>query len=414
MNLLFVHQNYAGQYRELLPRLARTGKHRIVFLTQRKITQAPSDHTIVVYKPDGAAAKDAHAYTAWYESCIRNGVGAMQAARQLAQSGFKPDLIIGHVGWGELIFMKEVWPDVPVIGGFEYYFIPQGGLIGFDPEFREQPDIAPKLRARNAPNYLSLMASDDGHTASLWQKNTYPSIFHSKIKVLHEGIRTDRLSPDHDGTEPLKLGEVTFGREDEIVTYIARSMEPSRGIHVILRALPALQKARPKARIAIIGSDDISYGSRLPDGQTFRGLIMKQLGDSVDWSRVHFVGQIPYPSLIRLLQLSRCHVYLTAPFVVSWSLLEAMALEKTIVASDVAPVRSYIQHGRTGYLVDFFSPDALAAQITDVLAHRQNDREIGQAARRMVVGGYDFEKVSLPLWLRLLNGQLPKAKHVAL
>jgi glycosyltransferase involved in cell wall biosynthesis len=414
MNLLFVHQNYAGQYREMLPRLARTGKHKIVFLTQRKITQAPPDHTIVVYKPDGATAKDAHPYTAWYESCIRNGIGAMLAARQLAQSGYKPDLIIGHAGWGELIFMKEVWPGVPVISGFEYYFIPEGGLIGFDPEFREQPDIAPKLRARNAPNYLSFMASDDGHTASLWQKNTYPPIFHTKIKVLHEGIRTDLLSPDHDGTEPLKLGEVEFQRGDEIVTYIARSMEPSRGIHIILRALPALQKARPKARIAMIGSDDISYGSRLPDGQTFRGLIMKQLGESVDWSRVHFVGQIPYPSLIRLLQLSRCHVYLTAPFVVSWSLLEAMALEKTVVASNVAPVRHYVEHGRTGFLVDFFAPDALAAQITDVLAHRENYREVGKAARRMVVGGYDFEKVSLPLWLRLLNGQLPKAKQVVL
>lgn len=412
MNILFVHQNYAGQYRELLPRLARTGKHRIVFLTQRKIAQAPSDHTVVVYRPDGATAKDAYSYTAWYEGAIRNGVGAMQAARQLAKSGFKPDVIIGHAGWGELIFMKEVWADVPVIGGFEYYFIPEGGLIGFDPEFREQPDIAPKLRARNAPNYLSFMACNDGHTATLWQKNTYPALFHSKIKVLHEGIRTDLLTPDHTGPEALTIGRVKFQRGDEIVTYIARSMEPSRGIHIMLRSLPALQKARPRARVAIIGSDDISYGSRLPDGQTFRQMLMKQLGDTVDWSRVHFVGQIPYPSLIRLLQLSHCHVYLTAPFVVSWSLLEAMALEKTVVASNVSPVQAFVEHGRNGFLVDFFAPDKLATQVADVLAHPDNYREIGRAARRLVVRDFDFETVSLPKWLCLLNGQVPRAKQI--
>jgi glycosyltransferase involved in cell wall biosynthesis len=148
----------------------------------------------------------------------------------------------------------------------------------------------------------------------------------------------------------------------------------------MLRALPDLQARRPEGRVAIIGGDEISYGGRLPGGQTFRQKLTEELGERVDFSRVHFLGRVPYTDLVNLLRLARALVYLTTPFVVSWSLLEAMTLEKTIIAADVAQVRQYMEDGRTGFLVDFFSPADIAARIADALDHPEGFRAIGQAA----------------------------------
>ncbi|MEO1206530.1 MAG: glycosyltransferase [Pseudomonadota bacterium] len=402
MRILLIHQNYPGQYREIVPRLAADGSHDIHFLTQRKTFPDPHGHSVHRYEPTELPA-DSHPFTAWYQRCIANGLGAAKAAANLKKKGFKPDVIVGHAGWGELIFIKEVWPDTPLIGYFEYFFIPKCGMIGFDPEFREAPDISARLRARNAPNYLSLEAVDTGYTATEWQKQTYPALFHHKIDVFHEGVRTDLLKPDHTSPITVTLDNITFSRDDELVTYIARNLEPPRGFHVMMRALPELQKQRPNARVAIIGGDDVSYGARLDKGDTFRARLTRELGDQVDWSRVHFLGQIPYTKLIDLLKLSRCHVYLTAPFVVSWSMLEAMALEKVIVASDVAPVRQFIEDGKTGHLVDFFAPDALAAKIADVLTDPAAHHPITKAARQTIVKHHDFQTVGYPNFMRMLE-----------
>jgi glycosyltransferase involved in cell wall biosynthesis len=232
-------------------------------------------------------------------------------------------------------------------------------------------------------------------------------MFRPKIEVLHEGIRTDRLIPDHDTRFNIGIGDLRLTRDDEIVTYIARNLEPARGFHTMLRALPKLQRLRPNARVVIIGGDNVSYGARLGGGKTFRQLFTEELGDRVDWSRVHFVGSLPYEGLMTLLKISRCHVYLTVPFVVSWSFLEAMALEKTVVASDVAPVRQFAEDGKTALLVDFFDTNALALRIADVLRHPDHFREIGRAARRDMIARFDFQTKCYPEFLSFLDRLLP-------
>ncbi len=415
MKILFIHQNYPGQYRESLPRLAASGEHQIVFLTQRKGLARPNDHVIARYEPDHVPAEDAYAYTQWFEQCAGTGVGAAKACGQLKRKGFEPDIVIGHVGWGEMSWIKEIWPDVPLVGYFEYYFLAKGGCLGFDPEFPESKNLSAFLRTRNAMNYLSYMEVDRGYTATSWQKETYPALFHDKIKVMHEGVRTDLLRPDHSSEIIVKLdGHRPFNRGDELVTFIARNLEPIRGVHSFMRALPMLQAARPNARVAIIGGDDISYGAKLKDGDTFRARLTRELGDKVDWARVDFLGRVPYDVLTDLLKLSRCHVYLTVPFVVSWSMLEAMALEKTVVVSDVAPVRAFVEHERTGLLVDFFSPEQIVQTITDVLAHKDGRRDLGVAAREHVVEHYDFADVCYPQFIALLNDALPPGKTIPL
>jgi glycosyltransferase involved in cell wall biosynthesis len=407
-----VHQNFPGQYRELFSWLRAQGGHELVFLTQRKDVPKLENARVVVYQTHHRPKENAYALTQYWEECAGNGFGCAQAAMKLKAQGFTPDIILGHVGWGELTFLKQVWADVPVIGFFEYYFLAEGGSVGFDPEFPASPHAPFTMHARNAVNFANIQTVDRGHSPMLWQRDTFPKSFHPKIYVKHDGIRTDRLVPDAGAQVPLgRLGR-SVTREDEIFTYMARNMEPTRGFHVFMRALPHILDARPNARALIIGGNDVSYGKKSGAQGGYRAEMERELGNRVDWSRVHFLGRVPYEDYQRIIQVSRCHIYLTVPFVLSWSLLEAMSMGATIVASDTPPVREAIEHGRTGLLVDFFKPEKLASQVVDVLERPGTYAHLGPAARRHVAATYDFHNVCLPEHIRQINALVPKARRI--
>jgi len=412
MNILLIHQNFPGQYRQFLDWLIATGKHNIVFLTQRKGVPEINGAKVIRYEPDHKPADDAYALSSYFESCSAAGYKVAILCRQLEADGFKPDVAIGHCGWGEMLFLKDVWPDLPVMSLFEYFFTAEGGLIGFDPEFPASPNAPFITRARNAVHYMSYGLCDAGTSATQWQLDTYPKMFHDKVKAIHEGIVTSSLVPNH--TTTVKLGRVDepVGRNHEVFTYMARNLEPARGFHQFMRALPIIQKLRPHARAIVIGGSGVSYGQKSDDKGGFRGRMEQEVATKLDWDRIHFVGQVPYETYVKTIQLSRCHIYLTAPFVLSWSLLEAMSMGATVVASDTAPVREVMEDGKTGFLIDFFSPEALAEKVADVLAHKDNYRRIGEAARRHVVANYDFRTACLPKYLNHLNGILPRQHHM--
>ncbi len=414
MKLLFVHQNFPGQYRQLVDWLAQQGGHEIVFLTQRQGVTAPPGMRVIQYQSNHKSGKDAYALSRYWEDCTGSGYGAAQACLSLRKEGFTPDVIIGHVGWGELTFTKIVWPDVPVLGYFEYYFLAKGGSVGFDPEFPASPNVPFIMHARNAVNYINLETVDLGQSPTLWQRDTYPESFHSKIYTCHDGIRTDRLLPDPSAKVYLDRLKRAVSREDEIFTYMARNMEPTRGFHVFMRALPHILDARPNARVLIIGGNETSYGKESAAQGGYRAEMEREVGDRVDWSRVHFLGRVPYPDYQKVMQLSRCHIYLTVPFVLSWSLLETMSMGATIVASDVAPVREAITHGETGMLVDFFQPEALAKQVVEVLASPDDYAHLGKAARAHVIERYDFLTHCLPEHIHRINSLAPNVTPISL
>lgn len=413
MDILFVHQNYPGQYRQLVEWLAARRSHRLVFLTQRADAPDTPGVRIVRYAAHHRAPEGAYALSRYFEDCVGTGYGAAQAAAKLKAEGFTPDVIIGHVGWGETIFMKDVWPNVPVLGYFEYFYLAEGGSIGFDPEFPAPPESSFLMRARNAVNYLAAAGLDLAQCPTDWQRNTYPSELRDLAYVCHDGIRTDRLQPDP--AADLQLGRLPrpVTRDDEIFTYMARNMEPTRGFHVFMRALPHILNARPQARALIIGGNEASYGKLSGEKGGYRAEMERELGDRVDWSRVHFFGRVPYSAYTRVIQLSRCHIYLTVPFVLSWSLLEAMAMEATIVASDTAPVREVIRDGENGLLADFFDPEGLAAKVVDVLARPDDYAGLGRQARADAVARYDFLTATLPMHLERINSLVPAAKRIA-
>lgn len=412
LNILFVHQNFPGQYRELFQWLVGQGSHNIVFLTQRKDAPEVSGARIIRYTPHRKAAADAYALSAYWEDCVGNGYGVALACEALNAESFRPDIIIGHVGWGELTFVKQVWPDVPVLGFFEYFFLSEGGLVGFDPEFPASDQARYTMHARNAVHFTNIHTVDLGQTPTEWQKNTYPESFHPKLYVCHEGIRTDLLGPDPDAAIALGRLPRPISRSDEVFTYMARNLEPARGFHVFMRALPEILERRPGARVVIIGGSEVSYGRKIEDPGGYRARMEREVGHKIDWTRVHFVGRVPYSAYRKIIQISRCHIYLTAPFVPSWSLLEAMAMEATVVASDVAPVRELVTHDHTALLVDFFDPSQLARQVAECLANPEDYARLGRQARRHVAQNFDFLSRTLPVHLDRMNSLLPPAKRV--
>ena len=412
MKLLFVHQNMPGQYREILTWLAAQGEHDLAFLTQRRDVQLRGVKTIT-YRTHHKADKNSYGLSKDWETAAGAGLGAAMALRELHRSeGYMPDIIIGHTGWGELLFMKEIFPDVPVIGFFEYFYRTVGGLVGFDPENPPNDQAGFFAKARNTVPYASIESVDLGHVPTAWQRDRFPASFHDRMYLCHDGIRTDRLLPDPAASIGLGRLEQPLTRDDEVVTYIARNMERARGFHIMMRALPRILDARPKARVLMIGGNETSYGAESKHPGGLRGEMEEELGNSVDWSRVHFLGKVPYDDLCRIIRLSRCHIYLTMPFVLSWSLLEAMSMQATVVAADVAPVREAVTHGETGMLVDFFNPQALADQVVDVLARPGDYAHLGPAARDHVVETYDFLNRCLPEHIARINSLVPAAKQI--
>ena len=411
--VLIVHQNMPGQYRELMDVLRRTGTHEIVFLTQRRDVPPVEGVRTVVYAPHRKPEAGAYGLSRIWEEAAGAGYGAALACQQLARDGFVPDIVLGHTGWGELLFVKQVWPEAPVLGFFEYYYLLHGGPVNFDPEDPSNETTAYLLQARNAVPNANIHAVDRGTCPTHWQRDSFPEMFHPKLYVCHDGIRTDRLRADPGVRLALgRAGELT--REDEVFTYMARNMERTRGFHVFMRALPAILAARPNARVLIVGGNETSYGRKSTAEGGFRAEMEAEVGDRVDWSRVHFLGRVPYDAFTQIIQLSRCHIYLTMPFVLSWSLLESMAMEATIVASDVAPVREAITDRETGLLVDFHSPDAVAAQVIEVLSDPARFAHLGSAARDHVVRNYDFLDVCLPRHLAEMNALVAPDRRIVL
>jgi len=414
MKIMFVHQNFPAQYRELLTWLIDQGGHELVFLTQRKDVKQIAGVRVVTYKPHHTPADTAYAPSKYWEENCGNGLGVAFACQKLEGQGFRPDIVLGHVGWGELTFLKQVWPDVPIIGYFEYFFLAKGGSVGFDPEFPVNPHTPFLMHARNAVNFANIQTVDLGHSPTEFQRQTFPETFHSKIYVKHDGIRTDQLRPNPQASVPLgRLGRAVT-RDDEVFTYMARNMEPTRGFHIFMRALPRILEARPNARVIIIGGNETSYGKASTAKGGYREELAREVGTRVDWDRVHFVGKVPFKDYQSIIQVGRCHIYLTVPFVLSWSLLESMSMGATIVASDTAPVREVMTHGKTGMLVDFLKPEALADQVVDVLSDPDGHAHLGPAARAHVVEHFDFETRCLPEHIARINSLVPTDKAIAM
>jgi glycosyltransferase involved in cell wall biosynthesis len=398
MRVLFLHRNFPAQYRHVAAALAADAANEVVFGTRDSEGEIQGVRK-VLFKPTRAVRPETHPYLRTTEEAVLDGQAVFRVCAELREQGFVPDLVCAHSGWGPGLYAKDVFPTSKLLVYFEWYYHGRGGDADFiDPQAMDD-DTACRIRTRNAPLLLDLADCDRGQCPTAFQRDQFPAVFHPKLTVLHDGIDTDYFTPDT-GTR-LVLPGLDLSGATEIVTYATRGMEPYRGFPQFMRAAALLLKRRPGLHIVVAGSDRVAYSRKLPDGQSYKQQALDTLGDA-DLSRLHFTGTLPYGQYLKLLRASSAHVYLTVPFVLSWSLLEAMAAGCLVVGSDTAPVREVIADGRTGLLADFFSPEAIAEKAIWALDHRREGEKIRRAARDFIVQHYALADL-LPRQIALMR-----------
>lgn len=416
MRVLFLHNNFPAQYRHVAPALAAGGRHEVVFVTQRDGASLPGVRNRV-YRPSREAAKEAHHYLRGTETSVLNGQAVWRVCRDLAREGFVPDIVCSHSGWGNALYIKDVFPKTRTLLYYEWYY---HGLNS-DADFLRDPPLSAddlcRLRTRNASILLDLAACDWGISPTRFQLSRFPVLFRQKMSALHDGIDVTYFAPAADAREKLAklaIPGLPLTPETEIVTYATRGMEPYRGFPQFMRAAARVLRERPQAHAVVVGEDRVAYGRQLPPGESWRQRMMADL--QIDPARIHFTGLLPYPDYLTVLQASDAHIYLTVPFVLSWSLLEAMATGCLVIGSDTAPVQELITDGVEGLLADFFDEEALAGRIHAALDLPARGAALRQAARQRIVNEYALQDL-LPRHLALIRdvaaGVLPPGRDRA-
>lgn len=422
MRLLFIHQNFPGQYPNLTRYLHAQGGHQIVGLGEVKNIKdrgVIQGITTYGYPTPKEAGGQTHPYIQPLEAAVRRGQAAARALLEIKGKGFVPDVISLHPGWGEGLFVRDVFPDTPILMLCEYYFHSGEADLAFDPEFPRSMDWNFSVRLRNSPQIISLLTASACISPTNWQASRYPDFVRERIRIIHDGINTAYMKPDPDATitiQPLQTpgesrvvapgrapgnqedaGEVpmgnpiVLGKKDKVITYVSRNLEPYRGFHVFLRALPEVQRQHPDAHILIVGNAGTSYSPTLAPEESYKEKYLAELRGSLDMSRIHFLGRVAYPALRALFQVSTAHVYFTYPFVLSWSALEAMSCGCLLIASRTAPVEEVVTDGENGVLVDFFDTHALAEAVNTALSDREAFRAVRERARESVLERYELQ-----------------------
>jgi len=404
MRVLFLHSNFPAQYRHVATALAKDKNNQVVFGTKNRDTSLPGIYK-AIFEPSRNPHPTTHHYVRPLEGAVLQGQAVFKLIEKLKAQGFVPDVICGHSGWGPTLFVKDAFPDTPLICYFEWFYHARGSDADFDPAEPLNIDDLARIRVKNAPILIDLYTCDRGLSPTYWQRAQFPKEFHSKISVLHDGVDTEYFKPKPGAK--LVLPNLDLSHVDELVTYVARGMEPYRGFPQFIEALTYVQERRPNCHVVIVGDDRVCYGKSLSDGSSYKDLMLKKV--PLDLLRVHFTGSLPYGQYLQVIQASSVHVYLTRPFVLSWSMIEAMSTGCLIIGSDTAPVTEIIQDGENGLLVDFFSPKKIAARIDEVLDHPTWMAELRAKARKTVLERYALADL-LPQHIQLIKNVASHSK----
>ncbi|HEY4045162.1 MAG TPA: glycosyltransferase family 4 protein [Rhodopila sp.] len=393
LKFLFVHQNFPAQFLHIVRHLVAVKRHEVVFISEPNANEIHGVRKVPYMHPD-LDIKSTHIAARELDNGVRRAEAVYRTAFGLKHLGYTPDIIIGHHGWGEMLNLRDLWPDTPMLGYMEFYYQHDQADVGFDPEFPGNPLDYPRIRAKNAINHIALNLGGMGQTPTRWQLSTYPAWAQQNIELVWEGVDLQICSPDPAvRRKPLKIGDMTIKPTDRLVTYVSRDLEPYRGFHIMMRALPDLMRARKDLKVVMIGGDGISYGAAPHQGGNWREVMLAEVGKDIDPTRVVFPGRVAYLTYLAALRRSDAHVYLTYPFVASWSMREAMAIGCAIIGSDTQPVREFITHGENGLLTPFLQPRTLAHSILGLLEDkaltstlRENARSY--AERRLAMAHY--------------------------
>jgi glycosyltransferase involved in cell wall biosynthesis len=403
MRILFLHSNFPSQFRHIATALAQDSQHQVVFGSKQAKGSLPGIHK-VLYHVTRSPHPQTHHYVRSLESAVLEGQAVYRMGQALKVQGFIPDVVYGHSGWGTTLFIKDLFPQARLYSYFEWFYHAHGSDADFDPNEPLDINAEARIRMQNAPILMDLASCDRGISPTHWQQQQFPAEFHSKLKVHHDGIDTTFFRPNPGTKLVLPAIGLDLSHVDEVVTYATRGMEPYRGFPQFMEAVALIQQRRPNCHVVVVGDDRVAYGKKLPDGKTYKQLMLEKL--PLDLSRLHFTGSLPYEQYRQVLQASSAHIYLTRPFVLSWSMLEAMACGCLVIVSDTPPVTEVIQDGKNGLLVDFFSPSEIANRVDEVLEHGNRLAELRENARDTILKRYDLATL-LPQHMQWLLGESP-------
>ena len=400
--LLFVHSNFPAQFGFVATAAAEAGA-QCVAIGSRTARSVEGVETVLRWSNKRGTTRNIFPLSVRAEADLMRGRAAAACALELKASGFAPDLIVGHPGWGETLFLREIFPAVKQILYGEFYYHSRGADVGFDLGF-PVPAVDEQFRvyAKNATLALALADADRIVCPTPFQAGLFPKVFQALATVIHEGVDTDTVIRQPRARVRLPNGEVLDDAKP-VITFVSRHLEPLRGFHILMRALPAVLDSLPDAQILVIGDDRKGYGPVAPEDTTWKAQLLKELADRLDLSRVHFLGRVPHAEMLAAFSISRAHVYYSYPFVLSWSLFEAMACECMIIASDTAPLHDVIANGRNGVLVDFFDVAALSEVLIRCCRRPREFDAMRGAARTTILERFDRRRHSLPAWRRLLE-----------
>lgn len=407
MRILFVHRHFPGQFPHLARAFAANTGNRVAFITTSATGDIPGVRKIVV-SPNRASGPPTHHYLQSFENAVLEGQAAYRACLALRRQGFIPDLVYAHAGFGPGLYIKEAFPESPLIGHFEWYYHPHGSDADYLGDFDVTPDEALRARTRNAEILLELAQCDRGLSPTRFQRDQFPAEFHEKISVIHEGVDTRHFCP---AAGKISIPGLALPPDAEIVTYATRGLEPYRGFPQFMEAVLRLQHARPRMHAVVVGQDAVFYGAPRADGQSWKDATLGSMPD-LDQSRVHFLGRVDAVQHLRVLQAAHAHVYLTVPFVLSWSLMESMATGCPIVGSDTAPVCEAVRDGDTALLADMRKPEVIADRIAWFLDHPDQARAIGANARASAIARYSLDRV-MPQHMHLAHSLTAMRQHLA-
>ncbi len=407
MRYLFIHQNFPGQYKNLAAQLAADSANEVVAISKREDDLIKNVRHLK-YKITEEASPTTLPEIDKMEEYIFHGQQAAAIAQTLKREGFTPDVISVHPGWGEAMYLRDVWPEVPQLHYCEYHFHPFRGVNKPKPGKPSRLADVYRTRTRNILGLFSMKEADWGVAPTIWQYQQFPAEFKNKMSVLHEGINMGMCRPNSQAQFKLPNDKV-LSAGDEVITYVSRNLEPTRGFPQFMQAAERLCRERPKAQFVVVGGDETSYSAMPGEGGTWREKLLQQV--DLDLDRVHFVGKLPYGQYLRLLQISSAHIYLTTPFVLSWSFLEAMAVGCAIAASSTEPVLEVIEDGKNALLFDFDDPEQLADRVLEILNNPKRAIALRRAARESVATRFRLREC-LAGQIELLNnlavGRKPK------
>jgi glycosyltransferase involved in cell wall biosynthesis/parvulin-like peptidyl-prolyl isomerase len=408
MRILFLHPNFPAQFRHVATALAKDSSNQVFFGTTRREGSLPGVNK-VFYQAKREARPETHHYVRPLENAVLQGQAVFRMAEQLKAKGFVPDVVYGHSGWGPTLFIKDIFPEAKFLCYFEWFYHAHGSDADFDPNEPLSYDDEARIRIKNAPILQDLYSCDRGLSPTYWQRQQFPSEYLSKLNVLHDGVDTEFFRPKPGAKLVLESKKLDLSHVEEIVTYATRGMEPYRGFPQFMEAVSLLQQRRPNCHVVVVGENRVAYGKKLADGKTYKDVMLDKF--PIDQSRIHFTGWLPYEEYLQVLQASSAHVYLTRPFVLSWSLLESLCTGCLVVASKTAPVMEVIQDGVNGFLADFFSPQEICDRIEEALNHPDKMSEIRAKARETVEKYYSLS-VLLPKHLQWIQHQEENTKLV--